>query len=111
MLALRRHLGYAFVLVHPETLRFFDYCCAWTLLVSRTQPRVQHIKYDAGLYEGLEAETEHDQISPEQTANGTNFTNLQVRRKGLRPSLTSCYIEHAAPSLRRTKHTSKISAQ
>lgn len=39
---------------------------------------MQHIKYDAGAYEGLEEEQERDQLSPEQTANGTDFTGTQV---------------------------------
>lgn len=39
---------------------------------------MQHIKYDAGAYEGFEEEKERDQLNPEQTANGTDFTGIQV---------------------------------
>ncbi|CAM9701067.1 unnamed protein product, partial [Ectocarpus fasciculatus] len=39
---------------------------------------IKHIKYDAGAYEGLEEEKERDQLRPEQTANGTDFTGTQV---------------------------------
>lgn len=41
----------------------------------------QHIKYDAGSYEGFEEDREHDELNPEQTANGTNFTDIQVNRE------------------------------
>lgn len=40
----------------------------------------QHIKYDAGSYEGFEEDREDDQLCPEQTANGTDFTDIQVNR-------------------------------
>ncbi|CAM9250306.1 unnamed protein product [Ectocarpus sp. 4 AP-2014] len=39
---------------------------------------IKHIKYDAGAYEGFEEEKERDQLNPEQTANGTDFTGIQV---------------------------------
>lgn len=39
----------------------------------------QHIKYDAGSYEGYEEERDDDQLGPEGTENGTNFTEIQVR--------------------------------
>ncbi|CAM9443050.1 unnamed protein product, partial [Ectocarpus sp. 13 AM-2016] len=39
---------------------------------------IKHIKYDALAYEGFEEEKEHDQINPEQTANGRDFTGIQV---------------------------------
>lgn len=35
---------------------------------------MQHIKYDAG----FEEEQDRDYLSPEQTANGTDFTGIQV---------------------------------
>ncbi|CAM9177058.1 unnamed protein product [Ectocarpus sp. 8 AP-2014] len=39
---------------------------------------IKHIKYDAGAYEGFKEEKERDQLNPEQTANGTDFTGIQV---------------------------------
>lgn len=38
----------------------------------------KHIKFDAGTHEGYEEERDDDQLSPEETANGTDFTEIQV---------------------------------
>ncbi|CAN0093950.1 unnamed protein product [Scytosiphon promiscuus] len=44
---------------------------------AETSNTIKHIKYDAGAYEGFE-EREHDQLGTELTANGTDFTAVQV---------------------------------